>query len=172
MPQQPPPATADAAGGRDAEVREALASALYVALVLLTTLALLPVARLPSDQEMVRILIGSAVGLVAAHWIAFRFAARITTDGGEWTSHAAREAGAQLVGGLTVAVAAAVPFVLLDGRSAVIASLLVLALVPTLAGYGIARRQGRSRLAALVYAAGALLVAGAVVVLKASLSAH
>lgn len=159
-------------GGTDAELREALASALYVALVLITTLAVLPVDRIPSDQEMVKLLLGSAVGLVAAHWIAFRFASRIATDGGEWTTEAAREAGAQLVGGLAVAAAAAVPFLFLDGRSAVLASLVVLALVPALAGYGIARRQGRSRLAALSFALGALIVAGLVVTLKATLSAH
>lgn len=156
----------------DAELREALASGLYIALVLLATLAVIPVDRLPSDAEMVKILLGSAVGLVAAHWIAFRFASRIATEGGEWTSHAAREAGAQLAGGLVVAVAAAVPFLLLDGRSAILASLVVLALVPALAGYGIARRQGRSRPVAVAFAAGALVIAGAIVVLKASLSAH
>ena len=164
--------THDAGAADGAVVREGLASALYVSLVLLASLAVVPVDRLPSDQAMVELLLGSAVGLVAAHWVAFRFAARVTTEGGAWTTHAAREGGAQLAGGLTVAAMAAVPFLFLDGRSALICSLVLLALVPALAGYVIARRQDRSPLVALAYAAAALVLAGAVVVLKASLAAH
>lgn len=58
--------------------REYLASALYLALVLLTALVALPAARLPEDGALVATLIGTALGLMLAHWLAFRMAAHLT----------------------------------------------------------------------------------------------
>ena len=79
---------------------------------------------------MVWLILGTAVGLLLAHWLAFRLAARITTEQGGWTPSAAQEAAAQLAGGLAVAVLAAAPFLLLDGTSARVASLAVTGRAP------------------------------------------
>jgi hypothetical protein len=156
----------------DAVLREGLASALYVALVLLATLVVVPLDRLPSDRAMVELVVGAAAGLVVAHWVAFRLATRLADEGGRWSAEAAREGAAQLVGGVAVACCAAVPFLFLDGRAALLGSLVVLAAVPALAGVAIARRQARSWPAAIGYGAAALVLAGASVVAKAALTAH
>lgn len=153
-------------------MREALASALYVALVLIASIIVLPESHLPSDRAMVELLLGAAVGLTATHWLAFRLATRLTDETGAWTGEAAREGLAQLVGGLAVAMAASLPFVLLDGRAAVVTALVVLATVPTAAGIMIARKQGRSWFNTLLYAVVVLAIAAAAVGLKASLGSH
>lgn len=149
--------------------RELLASALYVALVLLAALIAVPADRLPPDADMVWLILGTAVGLLLAHWLAFRLAARITTEAGSWTPSAAQEAGAQLVGGLAVAMLAAVPFLVLDGTAARVGSLLILAALPAVAGCLIARLRGRSWLFALTAGGLVLVLAVGVVALKNTL---
>ena len=146
--------------------REALASALYVALVLLAALLAVPSDRLPSDAVMVRLILGTAIGLLLAHWLAFRLAARMTAEDGGWTPSAAQEATAQLSGGMVVAVLAAIPFLLLEGVSARVVSLAVLAALPALAGGLIARLRGRSWLFAVTASALVLILAAGVVTAK------
>jgi hypothetical protein len=98
--------------------REFFAAALYMALVLLAALVAVPTERLPSDAAVVGLLIGSATGLMLAHWLAFRLAANVTGEAGFAAKSAAREAAAQIGGGLAVAVPAALPFLFLDGKAA------------------------------------------------------
>lgn len=150
-------------------VREMLASALYVALVLLGALIAVPTDRLPSDSDMVRLMLGTAVGLLLAHWLAFRLAARITAEDGGWTPSAAQEAGAQLIGGLAVAALAAAPFLVLDGPAARVGSLLILAALPAVTGCLIARLRGRSWVFAMTAGGLVLALAVGVVVLKNTL---
>jgi hypothetical protein len=149
--------------------RELLASALYVTLVLLAALVAVPSDRLPPDRRLVGIIVGSSVGLLLAHWFAFRLAARITTEQGDWTPPAAQEAAAQLAGGLSVALLAAVPFLVLEGSTALSTALWLLAALPAVAGVLIARLQGRSWTFALVTGAWVLLLALAVVLVKTAL---
>lgn len=149
--------------------REALASGLYVALVLLATLIAVPSTRLPSDEALVRLILGAGFGLVVAHWVAFRLAAPVTSQGA-WSAEAAREGTAALVGGLVTAVLAALPFMVLDGSTALIASLGILAAMPAVAGGLVARLRGRSWGRTLVSASLAFLVAAGAVVLKALLN--
>jgi hypothetical protein len=149
--------------------REFFASALYMALVLLAALAALPKDRLPSDQDVVWLLLGSAIGLTLAHWLAFRLAAHLTTEGGFAAESAAREAGVQIAGGLAVATLASLPFLLLDGEAALSASLIVLAALPAVTGVGIARLRGGSWTSSLILGAVVLVVAAAVVVVKTAL---
>jgi hypothetical protein len=52
--------------------REFFAAALYTALVLLAALVAVPVDRLPDDADLVATMAGTAIGLVLAHWLAFR----------------------------------------------------------------------------------------------------
>ena len=54
--------------------REFFAAALYMALVLLAALVAVPTDRLPPDADVVGLLVGSAIGLTLAHWLAFRLA--------------------------------------------------------------------------------------------------
>lgn len=149
--------------------REFFASALYMALVLLAVLVAVPTESVPPDESMLGLLIGSALGLTLAHWLAFRLAAHLTDDTGFGAQSAAREAAAQIGGGLAVAVLAAVPFVLLDGDAALSGALVVLAALPALTGLAIARLRGRSWLTSLVAAGVVLAIAVLVVVVKAAL---
>ena len=150
--------------------REALASALYLALVLLTSLVAVPRGSLPSDPVMVQLIFGAGLGLLVMHWFAFRLAAHITAEDGTWTATASQEAAAQLLGGLAVATLAALPYLLLDGRTAWLSDLLLLSALPAVAGAWIARLRGRSWGFAVLGGVGAFVVACAVVVLKSALS--
>lgn len=148
--------------------REFLASALYMALVQLAALVVLPVEQLPSDRTMIGLLLGTAVGLVAAHWLAFRLAAHMTDAAGVWAGSAEQEAGAEVAGGLAVALVALLPFVLLDGQAALRVSLVLLAALPALAGLGIARLRHRSWLRSGLFAVLVLVLAMLVVLVKTS----
>jgi hypothetical protein len=146
--------------------REFFASALYVAIVLLAALIALPKARLPSDTAVAATLLGTAVGLVVAHFVAFRFAAHFTAEGGVADTPVIQEAGAGLAGGAMVAVLAALPFAVWDGEDALIAALVALALLPALMGLSIARLRGRSWTGSILAAAIGFLVAALAVAVK------
>ncbi len=150
--------------------REALASALYLALVLLTALVAVPEEQLPSDRAIVQLIFGAGLGLLVAHWFAFRLAARITTEEGHWSPTASQEVAAQLLGGLAVCVLGSLPFLLFDGRTALVESLLLLSALPAVAGGWIARLQGRSWSFAVYSGVLAFLVGCAIVAIKTSLS--
>jgi hypothetical protein len=158
------------AAHRRSLVREGAVSALYVALVLLATLAVIPQERLPSDLDLVRMMLGAGIGLLVAHWFAFRLATRLTSEQGAWARSDADEAAAMLVGGLLPGVVASAPFLLLDGQAALETALLLLAAFPATAGALVARLQGRSWFVSVLSGAAVLLLAGAVVVLKTALS--
>jgi hypothetical protein len=161
----------DAVGGAHERVvaREFFAAALYMALVLLAALVTVPQERLPDDSTLVATLVGTAVGLVLAHWLAFRLAAHLTADGGFWMASAAREAGAQVLGGLTVALVAAAPFLVLEGSEALQFSLILLAALPAVTGLAIARLRGLAWVRSVVTAAVVLGLAVLVVVVKSAL---
>lgn len=149
--------------------REFFAAALYMALVLLAVLVTVPTEKVPSDATTVGVLFGSAIGLTLAHWLAFGLAAHLTEEGGFAAESAAREAGAQVAGGLVVAAIASLPFLLLDGETAVRWALILLAAMPALAGLGIARIRRASWLRGAVVAVVVLVVAAIVVVIKVEL---
>lgn len=163
--------SADAAGDETTRLaaREFFAAALYMALVLLAVLVAVPTESVPPDEAMVGLLIGSALGLTLAHWLAFRLAAHLTEEGGLAAQSAAREAAAQVAGGVGVAVLAAAPFLVLDGEAALTGALVVLAAMPALTGLAIARLRGRSWVSSLVTAAVVLLLAVVVVLVKEGL---
>ncbi len=154
---------------RQVLAREFLASALYVAIVLLTALVALPKARMPSDASVVATLMGTAVGLIAAHFVAFRLAAHLTSEEGIAPAPVLSEAGAGFAGGLVVAVLAALPFAVLDSQDALLATLIALAILPALMGLAIARLRGRSWGTSLLAAGLVLCLALAVVALKTAL---
>lgn len=128
---------------RRALAREALASALYLAVVLLATLVAVPRTRLPADRLLVELIIGGGFGLVLAHWVAFRLAVPVTSRGA-WSVAAAQEGTAAMAGGLVTAALAALPFLILDGDAAITCSVALLAAIPALAGGLSARLRGHS----------------------------
>lgn len=149
--------------------REFFASALYMALVLLAVLVAVPTERLPPDAEIAWLLIGSAIGLTLAHWLAFRLAAQLTSEGGFAAESAVREAGAQIAGGLAVAAVAALPFLLLDGDAAVFTALLLLSAMPAVIGAGIARLRGGSWVTSVLAGVVVLMLALGIVLVKSAL---
>ena len=150
--------------------REAIAAALYLALVLLGALVALPSDRFPEDADMVKLLFGTAIGLVLAHWLAFRLASQVTHVGGLWSAAAAREAIAQIAGALPVALLAALPFWLLDGVTAIWTTLGILAALPALTELAIGRLNGWSWPRAVSLSMVTFMVAAVVVVIKASVA--
>jgi hypothetical protein len=140
-----------------------------MALVLLAALVGFPSSRLPSDHVVVVTLISTALGLILAHWLAFRLAAHLTDEGGVWSGSAPQEAGSQIAGGVGVAVVAALPFLVLNGTDALRVSLLLLAAMPALTGLAIARLRQRSWLGSSLFAAVVFVVAVAIVEVKAAL---
>jgi len=149
--------------------REALASGLYVAIVLVGAVVAVPVASLPGDLQMALLVLGSAVGLVLAHWFAFRLASHLAEAG--WRSRDAVEEGvAQLVGGLVVATVAALPFVILSGATARAVSLGLLLAMPGVAGAMVLRQRGRSWPASVVAGLVESGLAGVIVWLKLALA--
>jgi hypothetical protein len=150
---------------RERLAREFVASALYLDLVILAGLAVVPAQDLPPGPEVAAIMLGTAAGLLAAHWLAFRLAAQVTADG-SWTVHASREAAAQVAGGLLVVVLAATPFLLLEKPASLRWSLLALGALPALAGLAIGRFRGRTWPHSVVAGVVALAAAGLVVMVK------
>jgi hypothetical protein len=173
----PPPATAPPGGAAAsphpshirALAREFFASALYVAMVLLTALVALPKDRLPSDGSVVATLFGTALGLILAHFVAFRLAAHFTAETGIAPAPVAQEAGAGLAGGLVVATLAALPFAVLNGENALVATLIALAILPAIMGVAIARLRGRAWGVSLLSGGAALGLALVVVSAKYAL---
>lgn len=151
---------------RRALAREFFASALYVALVLLAALLALPRDRLPTDHAVMATLFGTALGLVLAHFVAFRFAAHFTAEAGRAEAPLIQEAAAGMAGGLLVAVIAGIPYVLFEGDDALLGSLVALATLPAIMGGAIARLRGRSRTQSLMAAGLALFAAMVVVYVK------
>lgn len=151
---------------RRALAREFFASALYVALVLLATLVAVPRDRLPSDHAVMATMFGTALGLILAHFVAFRFAAHFTAEAGRADTPLVQEAVAGLAGGLMVALVAAIPYVLFEGDDALLGALVVLATLPAIMGFAIARLRGYSRTRSLGAAGMALAAAMVVVYVK------
>lgn len=83
------------------------------------------------------------------------------------TPRRALAAAAQVAGAAAVAVVAAVPFLVLSGRTAVLVSLTLLATLPALTGAFVARLRGAPGVSTVVTALVVLVLALAVVAVKA-----
>jgi hypothetical protein len=151
---------------RHAVEREFVANGLYLGIVLYAAMAVIPSDHLPSDVEFVLIILGTSLGLVLAHWFAFHIAASALSPEGRTRDHETEEAGAQVAGGVTVAVFGSIPFLIFDGETAVHVTQFLLGLLPALAGYAIGRRRDHSRLRSVALAVGVLAVASGITLLK------
>ncbi len=153
------------AGRRHLElVRESLTMALYVSLSLLAVLIAMPVAAQDNRVEAGLVVLGTAVGLVLAHHLAFRMSTRLV-NGGLLTPESVHALKAQAMGGLPVAVLAALPvFVLGEEPGETVSELLLLAFV-ALVGYRSARyTSGRTR--SLLYVGFLVLAVAGVLLVK------
>jgi hypothetical protein len=147
-------------------IREAVAMALYVSISLLAVLV-----ALPSEIEgagRVSIAIGIAVtalGLMAAHWLAFRLSTRLT-----YGELARAEHGAvftvQVVAAATVVGAAAIPVLLFGPTTGLVVAQLVLLGIVAVVAYLAARPGDVGRTRALIDAFLVVAAAGIVVGIK------
>jgi hypothetical protein len=152
--------------GRSAEpvsplLREVTTMVLYVSVVLLATLAAVPIDELGSDAEVAALLWGAAIGLALAHWFAFHVSAQLYSGGG--VSRAEVVSGAAQTGAaLAVAFVATLPLLVAKDDVAVAVSVIDLTIVITFIGYTSSRRAGVGHTRALVRAV-ITVVAGLVV---------
>ncbi|MCU0296482.1 MAG: hypothetical protein MUD05_10575 [Candidatus Nanopelagicales bacterium] len=142
-------------------LREAVTMALYISLSLLAVLVALPSASTAESDDLWLTILLTAVALLFAHQLAFRISSRLVNKG-LLDAAGVKLLGAQLIGGLIAAVAAALP-VLVFGSEAVRASELILLLFVAATGYRAARSVPASRLRALMYVG--VVVVGVIAVL-------
>jgi hypothetical protein len=153
--------------------------ALYVSIVLLATLAALPVGpdeghepvRGPVGIELIAILWGTTVGLALAHSFAFVVATH-GLGGGRLRGHDLKEATAEVAGAAFVAAVASVPVLLLSEETEQQVVPFVLALIIGVVGYLVERYNGRTRLASLVFGVVTLVVGLLAAAAKNLLSGH
>lgn len=122
---------------------------LYVSVVLLATLAAVPVGELGSDAEVAALLWGAAIGLALAHWFAFHVSAHLYSGSG--VSRAEIVSGAAQTGAaLAVAFVATLPLLVSKDDVAVAVSVIDLTIVIAFIGYMSSRRAGLGRTRAVV----------------------
>jgi FtsH-binding integral membrane protein len=145
------------------QFREALTMALYVSLSLLAVLIALPVGHEDNRVQAGLTVMVTALGLVLAHHLAFRMSTRLV-NGGLLTSQSVHALKAQALGGLPVAVIAAVPlFVLGETTGELVAEVVLLAFV-ALVGYRSARFTSNAGRSVLYVGLIVLAVAGVLLV--------
>jgi hypothetical protein len=136
--------------------------ALYISLSLLAVVLAVPSSGHGPSAWTVFL---TALGLVAAHLLAFSISARYVNDG-ELDEESAKLLGVQTSAGLGVAVLATLPVLLLPEPAGVDVTGALLVLVIGVVGYLTARNAGRSRLRALGYVVIVALVALVVLLIK------
>jgi len=159
------------AAHRRERMREGVTMALYISLSLLAVMLAVPRDAGPASAESPALVIFlTAVGLILAHQLASRLSTRLAHHGRLGREHLDLLA-AQLVGGLIVTVVAVIPVLLIDGMRGVIVSELVLLAFIAGVAYTAARLVPHSRLRALGYAGGIVVIALGVLWVK-SLVGH
>ena len=124
---------------------------LYVSVVLLATLAAVPVDQLGSDAEVSALLWGAAIGLALAHWFAFHVSAQLYSGSGVSREDVVSGA-AQTGAALAVAFVATLPLLVSKDDLALGVSVIDLTIVIAYIGYVSSRRAGLSRTRAVVRA--------------------
>jgi hypothetical protein len=129
-------------------IRAGVEMALYIALSLLAVIVAVPLVVEKTDAVSVAwTLVVSAIGLLAAHWLAFSVSARLET-GGILSRESLAELAAQVAGGAIAMAIAVVPLLVLPPSQAVFASQLALLALIAGVAYLAAQPRARSRLAA------------------------
>jgi hypothetical protein len=143
--------------------------ALYVSLSQLAVMTALSPDGSASSEVALTVL-GTSLGLVLAHQIAFRMSSRLVAEGSRLESHAPALLRAQVVGGAVVTGLAVVPIVVFGAGAYRLSMALLLAFVMVV-GYLVARSAPVSRARALLYVAFVAVVVVVVLAVK-SLVAH
>lgn len=151
---------------------------LYVSVVLIAELAAIPEKHFAHGRvtgavggQLLAIVWGTAVGLAAAHWFAFRLAAPAFR--GERPTRLDTYIGLVQIGSaIFVAAVSSLPVLLLSDTHAQETTGDVPAALIGIIGYLIARATGRSRLAAVSYGATVLALGVLVALVKTRLAAH
>ena len=161
IPEERPSARSE----EDIEVlREAVTMALYISLSLLAVLAAVP-GEILRQRSAVAFTVGlTSLGLVLAHQVAFRLSTRLLHRG-VLSPVARRLLGAQLIGGLAVTFVAVLPIVIVGSDALPWTFVLLLGFVAVV-GYVAARSVPVSRLRAVLYVAGVVVVALSVLIIK------
>jgi len=146
-------------------MREALTMALYVSLSLLAVLITLPaVGHVDNRVQAGLIVLATALSLVLAHHVAFRLSTKLVNDG-LLTPESVHALKAQALGGLPVAVLAALPVFLFGEEYGENVAIVLLAAFVSLVGYRSARfTSGKAR--SLLYVCGLDVVVAAVLLIK------
>jgi heme/copper-type cytochrome/quinol oxidase subunit 4 len=145
--------------------RDAVEMALYVALSLLAVEVALP--RDMEEHETVSVAVTlaiTAVGLLAAHWLAFRVSARLES-GGLMNREQLSILGAQLAGSAIVVGLTVVPILVLPPPTGLFASQLTLLAVIAGVAYAAARPTA-SRARSTMYSASVVFGTAIVVAIK------
>lgn len=143
--------------------------ALYVSLSQLAVMTALSPDGSASSEVALTVL-GTSLGLVLAHQIAFRMSSRLVAEGSRLESHAPSLLRAQVVGGAVVTGLAVVPIIVFGAGAYRLSMALLLAFVMVV-GYLVARSAPVSRARALLYVAFVAVVVVVVLAVK-SLVAH
>jgi hypothetical protein len=158
--------------------REAVTMVLYVSVVEIAELAAVPERHLSGGRvtgaaggQLLALVWGTAAGLALAHWFAFRVAAP-AFRGEHLTKMDTRIGVAQLAGACFVAAISSIPVLFFSDVRAQEFTGDVPALLIGVVGYLLARRVGRSHLAATFYGITALALGVLVALVKSTLAAH
>lgn len=141
---------------------------LYVAIVLLATVAAVPTQDLDENAEVVALIWGAAAGLALAHWFAFHVAAHLYS-GGHIEAEDVRSGVAQVGAALAVALVSTLPLLFLGDDAGAGITVIMLAVVIALVGYTASRRGGMRPRVAFVRACLTVLLGAAVVAVKVAL---
>jgi hypothetical protein len=164
---EPPRTEAPAPHDHAVEVRkEAYTMALYVAICLLAALIALPDEVAPGTSAF-GLIWGVTLGLMAAHWFAFRLSAQLV-GAGSVRPHDAESAVAQLSGAVLVALLASIPVLLLPDPLDF--DQFELACFIAVIGYTVARRGGATWLRSVLYSAAVLTIGAGIATLKGVLA--
>jgi hypothetical protein len=166
------------AAERTEVLREAAIMMLYVAIVEIAELASLPETHVirgrlsgPAESDLLAIIWGTAIGLAAAHWFAFRIAAA-GFQGERPTRLDTRIGLAQVGAAAVVAALSSLPTLILGDVDARHSVAYVPAAIIGVIGLLVARAGGRSWARSIIYGVIALVGGIGVALLKQALSAH
>ncbi len=143
-------------------LREGVTMALYVSLSLLAVIVALPNESETTQAATIAV---TSLGLILAHWMAFRISSRYAQRG-QVTKESVELIGAQISGGLIVTVVAVVPVILFDRPLGSEISLGLLTLFVCATAYVAARSVPVSRTRALIYVGIILALTAGIVTLK------
>ena len=154
--------------------REAFTMTLYMAIVVLSVLLLDKESE--SAGEDIRLIVGTAVGILLAHLLAFRLSASlfaspaVANDDGEALDEIEVSTWAVIRAAFLVVVAAVLPYLLLDLEWAGLVSTVILSLIIGASAFIVGKAYGRSTPRAWLYAGVVTFLALGIALVKAILS--